>query len=167
MPCRIRCRSSAVMSSAPATTIATNRKAHHDYQILEHCEAGIELRGTEVKSLRLGEVSLVGAYVQIENGEAILSGMTIQPYAFGNRFNHESDRPRRLLLHRHEVLKLKADVEQDGHTLVPLRLYFRKRVVKVEVGICRGKKLVDKRETLKRKTSDREAARAIRTAGKR
>jgi len=155
------------MSSVPDNNIATNRKAYHDYQILEHCEAGIELRGTEVKSLRLGQVSLVGAYVQIERDEAILSGMTIQPYSFGNRFNHESDRPRRLLLHRREIVKLKADLEQQGHTLVPLRLYFRKRSVKVDIGVCRGKKLVDKRETLKQKTSDREAARAIRSAGKR
>lgn len=155
------------MSAAPATNIATNRKAHHDYQILDRCEAGIELRGTEVKSLRLGQVSLVGAYVQIEGVEAILSGMTIQPYEFGNRFNHESNRPRRLLLHRREILKLKVDVEQQGHTLIPLRLYFRRRVVKVEIGVCKGKKLSDKRETLKRKTSEREAARAIRTAGKR
>ncbi len=154
------------MSSVSAS-IATNRKAHHDYQVLERCEAGIELRGTEVKSLRLGQVSLIGAYVQIEGLDAVLSGMTIQPYTFGNRFNHESDRPRRLLLHKREILKLKADVEQQGHTLVPLRLYFRKRTVKVEVGVCRGKKLEDKRETLKRKTSDREAARAVRAASRR
>ncbi len=156
------------MSSRPTNSnIATNRKAHHDFQILDHIEAGIELQGTEVKSLRLGQVSLIGAYVQITGGEAVLSGMTIQPYAFGNRYNHEADRPRRLLLHKREVLKLKADVEQQGHTLVPLKLYFRKRHVKVDIGVCRGKKLVDKRETLKRKTSDREAARALREAAKR
>ncbi len=152
---------------AESANIATNRKAHHDYQILDRCEAGVELVGTEVKSLRLGQVSLIGAYVQIKGSEALLSGMTIQPYAFGNRFNHESDRPRRLLLHKREILKLKADVEQQGHTLIPLRLYFRRRHVKVEIGICRGKKLEDKRETLKRKTSDREAARAIRAVAKR
>lgn len=151
---------------APAN-IATNRKAHHDYEIMERFEAGIELFGTEVKSLRQGLVSLVGAYVQITGGEAILLGMTIQPYSFGNRFNHESNRPRRLLMHKREILELKANVEQQGHTLVPLRLYFRKRSVKVEVGVCRGKKLVDKRETLKRKTSDRETARAVRAATKR
>lgn len=155
------------MSSAPASNIATNRKAYHDYQIIEHCEAGIELLGTEVKSLRLGKASLVGAYVQIVRTEAILSGMTIQPYTFGNRFNHESGRPRRLLLHRREILKLKADTEQQGYTLVPLRLYFKRRSVKVDIGICRGKKLADKRETLKQKTADRESARAIRAASRR
>ncbi len=147
-----------------SANIATHRKAYHDFEVLERCEAGIELQGTEVKSLRLGQVSLIGSYVQIERSEAVLCGMTIQPYSFGNRFNHESDRPRRLLLHKREILKLKSDVEQQGHTLIPLRLYFRKRSVKVEVGVCRGKKLHDKRETIKRKTSDREAARAVRAA---
>lgn len=147
--------------------IATNRKAYHDYEIMERHEAGIELVGTEVKSLRLGQVSMTGAYVQIEGAQAILSGMTIQPYSHGNRFNHEAARQRRLLLHKREIDKLRADVEAAGHTLVPLRLYFRKRVVKVEIGVCRGKKLVDKRETLKKKTSTREAQRAIRAATKR
>ena len=153
--------------SGDSATIATNRKAHHDYQVIERLEAGIELQGTEVKSLRLGHVSLTGSYVQIEQGDAVLIGATIQPYTFGNRFNHEADRPRRLLLHKREILKLKADAEQQGHALVPLRLYFRRRSVKVEVGVCRGKKLVDKRETMKRKTSDREAARAIAQAHRR
>ncbi len=146
--------------------IATNRKAYHDFEVMERYEAGIELVGTEVKSLRLGQVSMVGAYVQIERGEAVLSGMTIQPYSHGNRFNHESSRQRRLLLHKREIAKLKADVEAAGHTLVPLRLYFRRRSVKVEIGVCRGKKLVDKRETMKKKTSTREAQRAIRAATK-
>ena len=147
--------------------IATNRKAYHDFEIMERHEAGIELVGTEVKSLRLGQVSMTGAYVQIEKAQALLSGMTIQPYSHGNRFNHEAGRQRRLLLHKREIDKLRADVEAAGHTLVPLRLYFRKRVVKVEIGVCRGKKLVDKRETLKKKTSTREAQRAIRAATKR
>ncbi len=153
--------------SADSANIATNRKAHHDYHILERLEAGVELRGTEVKSLRLGHVSLIGAYVQIENGDAVLFGAVIQPYTFGNRFNHVADRPRRLLLHKREILKLKADAEQQGHTLVPLRLYFRRRSVKVEIGICRGKKLVDKRETMRQQTSNREAARAIANASRR
>ncbi len=152
---------------AESANIATNRKAYHDYEVLEHCEAGLELRGTEVKSLRLGQVSMVGAYVQVTGGDAVVVGMTIQPYLFGNRFNHESNRPRRLLLHKREILKLKADVEQHGHTLIPLRLYFRRRSVKLELGVCRGKKLVDKRETMKQKTSDRESARAIRAASRR
>ena len=150
-----------------ASNIASNRKAFHDYHVLERFEAGIELRGTEVKSLREGHVSLIGAFAQIENGEVVLQGMTIQPYEFGNRFNHASDRPRRLLLHKREILRLKAESEQKGHSLIPLRLYFKGRNVKVELGSCRGKNVVDKRETLKRKTADREAGRAIANARKR
>ena len=140
-----------------ASNIASNRKALHDYHVLERFETGIELRGTEVKSLREGHVSLVGAFAQIKNGEVFLEGMTIQPYEFGNRFNHDSDRPRRLLLHKREILRLKAESEQKGHSLIPLRLYFKGRNVKVELGSCRGKNVVDKRETLKSKTADREA----------
>ena len=147
--------------SAAFANIATNRKALHDYKVLERFEAGIELRGTEVKSLREGKVSLVGAYAQIVGSEVILQGVTIQPYEFGNRFNHESDRPRKLLLHKREILKLKAEAEQKSHSIIPLRLYFKGRNVKVELGSCQGKNLVDKRETLKRKTADRETARAI------
>lgn len=141
--------------------IATNRKARHDFQVLERVEAGIALQGTEVKSLRAGHVSLVGAFAEIRGGDVILEGMTIKPYEFGNRFNHPAERPRRLLLHKREILKLKAHLEQKGHALVPLRLYFKGPRVKVELGACRGKRLVDKRETLKRKTADREAKRAI------
>ncbi len=144
--------------------IASNRKAFHDYQVLDTYEAGIELRGTEVKSLRLGHVSMVGSYAQVVGEQIILEGLTIQPYEFGNRFNHDSDRPRKLLLHKREILRLKAEVEQKGNSLIPLKVYFKNRKVKVEIGTCRGKKLVDKRETLKRKTADREAARAIANA---
>ena len=144
--------------------IASNRKAFHDYQVLDKYEAGIELRGTEVKSLRLGHVSMIGSYAQIQGEQIILEGLTIQPYEFGNRFNHDSDRPRKLLLHKREILRLKAEVEQKGNSLIPLKIYFKNRKVKVEIGTCRGKKLVDKRETLKRKTADREAARAIANA---
>jgi len=144
--------------------IASNRKAFHDYQVLDTYEAGIELRGTEVKSLRLGHVSMIGSYAQVVGEQIILEGLTIQPYEFGNRFNHNSDRPRKLLLHKREILRLKAEVEQKGNSLIPLKIYFKNRKVKVEIGTCRGKKLVDKRETLKRKTADREAARAIANA---
>jgi len=146
--------------------IATNRKAYHDYEIMERYEAGIELVGTEVKSLRLGQVSMTGSYVQISGGDAVLSGLTIQPYSHGNRFNHECGRLRRLLLHKREIAKLKVDVEAAGHTLVPLRLYFRRRSVKIEIGVCRGKKQADKREAMKKQTSTREAQRAIRAATK-
>jgi len=147
--------------------IASNRKALHDYEVLDRFEAGIELRGTEVKSLRQGHVSMIGSYAQVENGQVILYGVTIQPYEYGNRFNHAPDRPRRLLLHKREIFKLQAGVEKKGHSLIPLKLYFKNRRVKVELGLCRGKKLFDKRETLKRKTADREAARAIAAAKRR
>jgi SsrA-binding protein len=146
------------------TKIASNRRAFHDYEVLDRYEAGVELKGTEVKSLRQGHVSMVGSYAQLEGGQIYLQGLTIQPYEFGNRFNHAADRPRRLLLHKREILKLKSFVEQKGHSLVPLSIYFKNRKVKVEIGVCRGKKLYDKRETLKRKTADREAARAMSAA---
>jgi SsrA-binding protein len=142
--------------------ITVNRRALRDYKVLERVEAGIELRGTEVKSIRLGHVSMVGAFARIEKEEAFLLGLNISPYDHGNQFNHDPERPRRLLLHKHEILKLQAKAEQKGLALVPLAMQFRKGRVKVEIGVCRGKQEHDKRETIKRRTADREAARAIR-----
>jgi SsrA-binding protein len=142
--------------------ITVNRRALRDYKVLERVEAGIELRGTEVKSIRLGHVSMVGAFARIEKEEAFLFGLNISPYDHGNQFNHDPERPRRLLLHKHEILKLQAKAEQKGLALVPLAMQFRKGRVKVEIGVCRGKQEHDKRETIKRRTADREAARAIR-----
>ena len=142
--------------------ITVNRRALRDYKVLERFEAGIELRGTEVKSIRLGHVSMVGAFARIEKEEAFLFGLNISPYDHGNQFNHDPERPRRLLLHKHEILKLQAKAEQKGLALVPLAMQFRKGRVKVEIGVCRGKQEHDKRETIKRRTADREAARAIR-----
>jgi len=141
--------------------LATNRRAFRDYFVIERFEAGIELRGTEVKSVRAGRVSLVGSYAQVENGEAILVGLTIQPYEFGNRFNHAIDRSRRLLLHKKEILKLQIETEQKGHTLVPLSVYTKKGRVKIEIGLCKGKQHSDKREALRKRTADREAERAM------
>lgn len=146
------------------SAIVTNRRILRDYMVEDKYEAGLELRGTEVKSLRAGMVSLVGAYASIERGEAWLHGMTVQPYEFGNRFNHEMERARKLLLHKAEILRLQVSVDQKGLTLIPLRLYFVRGRVKVQIGVCRGKKMADKRETLKRRTADREADRAIRDA---
>ena len=146
------------------SAIVSNRRAMRDYMVEDKYEAGLELRGTEVKSLRAGMVSLVGAYANVEQGEAWLHGMNVQPYEFGNRFNHDMERPRKLLLHKAEILRLKAAVDQKGLTLIPLRLYFVRGRVKVQIGVCRGKKMADKRETLKRRTADREADRAIRDA---
>jgi len=141
--------------------IATNRRARHDYHILERIEAGIALHGTEVKSLRAGQISLTGAHARVENGEAILYGVNISPYEFGNRFNHEPDAPRRLLLHRREIRHLGAQSDQKGCALVPLSVYLKRGRVKVELGVCRGKQQQDKRETLRRRTAEREAARAM------
>jgi SsrA-binding protein len=142
--------------------ITVNRRALRDYHVLERIEAGIELRGTEVKSIRLGHISMTGAYARIENGEAWLMGLNISPYDHGNQFNHAPERPRRLLLHKQEIRKLQAQAEQKGLALVPLAMHFRRGRVKVEIGVCRGKQSHDKRETIKRRTADREAARAMR-----
>lgn len=141
---------------------ATNRKAHHEYTVLDRLEAGIALLGTEVKSLREGNADLAGGYAAIEDDGIMLHDVHIQPYEFGNQFNHEPRRSRRLLLHKREIRKLLGQVTLKGRTLIPLRLYFNDRGrVKVELGLCQGKQRFDKRETLRRKTADREAARAI------
>ncbi len=146
--------------------IASNRRARHDYHVLERIEAGIALRGTEVKSVRAGQVSLAGAHVRIEEGQAYLAGMNIATYEHGSHFNHDPERPRQLLLHRREIRRLTVHDEQKGHALIPLSLYLKKGRVKVEIGVCRGKRLADKRETLKRKTAQREAERAIAREGR-
>ena len=151
-----------------AGNLAANRKASHDYEILEKLEAGIALLGTEIKVVRNGEAGLVGAYVQVDpHGSAWVHQMTIPPYAFGNRFNHDQLRSRRLLLHKSEIRRMRAAQEQKGCTLIPLRIYLTPRgLVKMEVGICRGKNQADKRETLKRRDADREARRAIASHGR-
>jgi SsrA-binding protein len=143
-------------------TLTDNRKAFRDYEVLEKHEAGIELVGTEVKVLRNHEGGLKGAYAKVENGELWLHQVTIPQYAFGNRFNHDSLRSRRLLMHRREILKLQAKQEQKGLALIPLRSYLTpKGRVKVEVGVCKGKSEIDKRETVKRREADIEAKRAM------
>ena len=145
----------------PFTKLAANRRAMRDYMVLERIEAGLELKGTEVKSIRAGHLSLVGAFARVEGGEAFLCGMNVTPYEYGNRFNHEADRIRRLLLHRREIQRLLVQTDQKGHTLIPLSIYLKRGKVKVEIGICRGKQQRDKRETLRRRTADREAERAM------
>jgi len=142
--------------------LTVNRRATHDYFVLDRLEAGIELVGTEVKVVRNGEAGLTGSYAQVKNGQLFLNQVTIPPYAFGNRFNHDSLRTRRLLVHRREIRKLQAQTEQKGLSLIPLRLYLTpKGRVKVELGVCRGKVQADKRETIKRRDADLEARRAI------
>jgi SsrA-binding protein len=142
--------------------LTVNRRATHDYFVLEKVEAGIELVGTEVKVVRNGEAGLSGAYASVKDGQLFLNQVTIPPYAFGRRFNHDSLRTRRLLMHKREILKLQALSEQKGLSLIPLRMYLTpKGLVKVEIGVCRGKAQEDKREAIKRRDADLEARRAI------
>ena len=147
-----------------SANLAVNRKATHDYTVLERHEAGIELVGTEVKVLRNGEGGLLGAWCKIDDANQMwLMQVRIPPYAFGNRFNHEALRTRRLLMHKKEILRLRQKVEQKGLSLIPLRLYLSPRgKVKVELALCQGKNQYDRRETVKRREADRAAARAVR-----
>ncbi len=147
-------------------SVARNPKATHDYHVLETWEAGIVLSGTEVKSLRDGKASIKEAWARVRNGEVFLEGMNITPYTQGNRYNHEPVRSRKLLLHRKEIARLIGSVEQQGLTLVPLELYFRRGRAKIALALGRGKKQHDKREDLKRRIADREVARAV-AAGRR
>ncbi len=144
--------------------ITTNRKARHDYQILETIEAGIALLGTEVKSLRAGRVNLKDSYAEIRGGEIFLVGAHISPYEEANRFNHEPERQRRLLLHRREILRYGLKAREKGLTLVPLRLYFKSNRVKVELGLARGKRLYDKRQAIAQRDAKRELDRAMKEA---
>lgn len=129
--------------------VTQNKKARHDYFIEQAYEAGIHLRGTEVKSIREGKVSINDAYVQIKQGEIFIINMHISPYAFGNQFNHEETRTRKLLMHKKEILKIESKIKEDGYTVIPLKVYFVEGLVKVEIAIAKGKKLFDKRESLK------------------
>ena len=146
-------------------TIAQNRRARHEYQVLESFEAGIELRGTEVKSLRDGKITLKDSYADVVGGELYLVGAHINPYEQGNIYNHDPERPRRLLMHKREIVRLASQVAEKGLTLVPLRLYFKEGRVKVEIGLCRGKKLHDKRESVKEQEAKRDMDRYIRSRG--
>jgi SsrA-binding protein len=143
-------------------TLAQNRKAYHDYFIEETYEAGIVLKGTEIKSIRRGSVNLRDAYARVEDGEVWLHNMHVSPYEQGNRFNHEPLRSRKLLLHRAEIRKLIGAVKEKGYTLVPTRLYLKNGFCKVEIGLAKGKKLHDKREVMKRRDANREIQRALR-----
>lgn len=143
--------------------IASNRKAFHDYFVEERYEAGIELFGTEVKSLRQGTVNLKDSWCDIANGEIWIKQMHISPYEKGNIFNRDPIRPRKLLMHKKEIMKLYGTLKQDGLTLVPLSLYFKNSRVKVEVGLCRGKKLYDKRADMAKKDAKRTIERSLKT----
>ncbi len=139
--------------------VANNKKAYHDYFIEDTYECGIALAGTEVKSLRMGKCSIKEAYVRIEHGEVFVWGMHISPYEKGNIFNKDPLRTRKLLMHSYEIRKLEAKLKEKGLTLVPLRVYFKNSLVKVEVGLARGKKLYDKRQDIAKKDQKREAER--------
>ncbi|MCC8076657.1 MAG: SsrA-binding protein SmpB [Clostridiales bacterium] len=143
--------------------VASNRKAYHDYYILEKYEAGIELAGTEVKSIRAGRVNLKDAFCQVKNGELYVYGMHISPYEQGNIFNKDPMRDRRLLMHRQEIRRLYAHVKQDGYALIPLSLYFKNSRVKVEVGLAKGKKLYDKREAMAERAAKRDMDREMKS----
>ncbi len=140
---------------------AQNRKARHDYYVEEKYEAGIELAGTEVKSVRAGTLNLKDSYCSVKEGELFVHGMHISPYEKGNIFNKDPVRPRRLLMHKREIRKLHALVKQDGYTLVPLSVYFKDSRVKVEVGLCKGKKNYDKRDAAAQRDAKREMDRAM------
>ena len=141
--------------------IADNRKARFDYEVEESVECGIVLQGTEVKSLREGKVSFVDSFCDIKKGELWLRNIHIAPYDFGSHNNHDPLRPRKLLAHHKEIARFQRRIKEKGYTLIPLKLYFKQSLVKVEVGVCRGKKLYDKRETIKRRDIDRDHAREI------
>ena len=141
--------------------IAANRKAFHDYFVLERYEAGIELAGTEVKSIRAGQVNLKDCFCTIKDGELWVRGMHISPYEHGSIFNKDPVRPRRLLMHKKEIIKLNARIMQDGVALIPLALYFKDSYVKVELGLCKGKKLHDKRDSEAERESKRDIERIM------
>lgn len=144
--------------------IAKNSKAYHDYFVEDKYEAGIELFGTEVKSIRQGNLNLKDSYCIIKDGEIMVHGMHVSPYEQGNIFNKDPRRPRRLLMHKREILRLYAKVKQDGYSLVPLSVYFKNSHVKVEIGLAKGKKLYDKREAAAVKDARREMDRTMKSA---
>lgn len=150
------------MKAEGTKVIVENRKARHEYEILEDFEAGIVLTGTEVKSLRQGKANLKESFARVKNGEIWLIGMHISPYKEGNRYNPDPLRPRKLLLHRSEIRKLSAKVAQDGLTLVPLKFYFKRGLCKCSLGLARGRKLYDKRENLKKREADRQVRQSFR-----
>ena len=152
------------MPTTTKKTIARNKKALHDYQILESYEAGIALLGTEVKSLRSGKANLKDSYAVLRSGEVWLQGLHISPYSHGNLNNHDPERQRKLLLRRKEILKLIGKIKESGLTLIPLELYFKGPHVKVALALARGKKQYDKREAIAKRDSDREIRRSLRRA---
>lgn len=149
------------MEKSDKKIIAENRKARHDYFVIETYEAGISLAGTEVKSVRGGNVNLKDSYCEVDGGELYALGVHISPYEQGNIFNKDPLRPKKLLMHKREIMKLTGLVSREGYTLIPLSLYFKGSHVKVAVGLCKGKKLYDKREDAARRDADRDIEKAM------
>ena len=147
-------------------TIVNNKRARRDYTVLDQYEAGVELKGTEVKSLRDGKITLKDSYIDVKRGELFLVNAHIAPYEYGNVFNHEPERERRLLMHKREIIRLASRVAEKGLTLVPLKLYFKNGRVKVVVGVCRGKHHEDKRSTIQEREAKIEMGRALKEARK-
>ena len=147
------------MAKKEGKLIANNKKAYHDYLILEKYEAGIVLHGTEVKSLRMGQCSIKEAFIRIENGEVIIYGMHVSPYEKGNIFNRDPLRPKKLLMHKSEIRKLIGKIAEKGYTLVPVEVYFKGSLVKVDIALAKGKKQYDKRQDIAKKDMRREAER--------
>ena len=145
----------------PDTTVAQNKKAYHDYFVLEKLEAGLELFGTEVKSIRMGKINLKDSWCFVKDGEMFVNGMHISPYEHGNIFNRDPRRTRRLLMHKREIMRLFGKVKQDGYALIPLSVYLKGSRVKVNVGLCKGKKLYDKRQSAAEKDAKRQIDRAM------
>ena len=142
-------------------TIVQNRRARHDYHILEQFETGIALQGTEVKSIRAGQITLKDSYAEVDGGELFLIGVHIAPYEQGNIYNHDPERRRKLLMHKREIVRIGHTISEKGFTLVPLRVYFKDGRAKVELGLCRGKHTIDKRQTLRKREQDRDVDRAL------
>ena len=145
------------MAKESMKLVANNKKAYHDYFVDEKYEAGLVLHGTEVKSLRMGKCSIKEAFIRVENGEVWVYGMHISPYEMGNIFNKDPLRPKKLLMHKAEINKLLGKIKEKGFTLVPLQVYFKEGRAKIEIGLCRGKKLYDKRQDIAKKDQRREA----------
>ena len=144
--------------------VSNNKKAYHDYFILDTYEAGIELKGTEIKSVRKGSANLKDAFIRIKNDEAFIENMHIAPYEQGNRFNHDPLRTRKLLLHKKEIRKLQKEVKENGLTIVPTKLYFNTSKAKLEIALAKGKKLYDKRQDIKAKDAKRDVEKALKNA---
>jgi SsrA-binding protein len=149
------------MAKTEGKIIADNRKARHDYFVIETYEAGVELFGTEVKSLRAGGCNLKDSYCDVDKGELFALGVHISPYEQGNIFNKDPLRPKKLLMHKREIMKLTGLVSREGYTIVPLSLYFKGSYVKMAVGLCKGKKLYDKRDSMAKRDADRDIEKAM------